>query len=151
MSFVLMNGYEVEIDTTFSATPGSETWATLAAGITSFEPSLNEEVDRTAYMDGDGWADSEVTGAQLTYAVSGHRKVGDAAQDFIFSGGVLFGLGDARRTRARITDPQGNTVEGNVTITAIEGPSGEANQKGEISFELHFSGQPEYTPAPVTP
>lgn len=147
MSFVLMNQYQLEIDTTPSSTPGSETYELLAAGITSIEPANNDEIDQTAYMDGNGWGTSTVTGAQLTYSVSGHRKTGDAAQDYIFSGGVQFGLGDARETKAKLTDPDGNTIEGPVTIANIEGPSGEANSKGEISFELHFNGQPIFTPA----
>ena len=36
--------------------------------------------------------------------------------------------------------------EGSCTIANISGPSGDAGAKGDISFEIHFNGNPEYTP-----
>lgn len=130
-------------------TPGEEeeTMARLAAGITSVEPANNEEVDQTAYLDGEGFASSDVTGGQLILSVSGHRNYADPAQNFIFS--KLFDFGQSRKTNFEWTTPAGELIEGQITIANIDGPSGEANQKGEISFEIHFNGKPSYTEAPA--
>lgn len=141
--FFLQSAHQLEINTTPGATAGSETWARLAGGISSFEPGNNEETDQSKYLDGDGYGETDVIGAQTTVAVSGHRKYGDAAQDFIFS--KQLELGPARRTTFRWTEPDGGTFEGPITIANISGPSGEAGAKGEISFELHFNGKPTYT------
>lgn len=139
------NNFEIDV------TPEGdvETFERLAAGITNVEPSNNEETDDSAYYDGEGFSESDVIGAQLVLAVSGHRKYGDAAQDFIFS--RFLEIGNARRTNFRWTTPVGEIFEGNITISAIEGPSGEARAKGEIGFEIRFNGKPTYTPAPVVP
>lgn len=126
-----------------------ETMSRLAAGITGVEPGNNEEVDQTAYLDGEGFASSDVTGGQLILSVSGHRNYNDAAQNFIY--GKMFDFGGARKTGFEWETPAGDLITGEVTIANIEGPSGDANAKGEISFEIHFNGKPTFTPAPVTP
>lgn len=141
---LLQSAHLFEINTTPGVTPG--TYARLGAGLNNFEPSLNEEVAQDVYLDGDGFATSTVTGGQLTIAFSGHRKFGDPAQDFIF--GNMLELGEGRETDFRWTLPNGDVIEGPCTIANIEGPSGDANTKGEISFEIHFNGKPTYTPAP---
>ena len=120
-------------------------WVRLARGFSSFEESLNEEIDQTHYLDGDGFATTTVMGMQLTLTFTGHRYYGDQAQDWIFS--KAFGLDTERHTRLKWTRPDGSVVEGPATIAVISGPSGDANAKGEITVEIHFNGKPEYTPA----
>ncbi|QKS71660.1 capsid protein [Paenalkalicoccus suaedae] len=144
MAFELNYKNQFKLDVTPDAEEPS--FETLAAGISSVEPANNEELDQTAYFDGEGFSETDVIGAQLVLSVSGHRKVGDAAQDYIFS--KYLEVGDARRTRFEWETPSGELFEGNVTIANIEGPGGEARAKGEFSFEIHFNGKPEYTPAP---
>lgn len=119
------------------------TWARMAAGFSSFEPALNEELDQTHYLDGEGYATSTVMGAQLTLTFSGHRKYGDPAQDFIFSRSLE--IGNGRETQFRWTQPNGDVIEGPCTIAEASGPSGDANAKGEISVAIHLNGKPEYT------
>lgn len=142
MSFELMNKHKFEISTTPGVDPG--TFARIAAGITSAEPANNEELSQDKYMDGDGYGETDVIGAQTVLSFSGHRNYGDAAQDFIFS--KVLELGNARRTQFRWTEPDGGIFEGDCTIANISQPSGDAGAKGEISFEIHFNGKPEYTP-----
>ena len=120
-------------------------WARLARGLNNFEPSMNDEIDQTHYLDGDGYATTTVMGGQLVLTFSGHRYFGDAAQDWIFSKATE--IGNERETQFRWTMPDGGQYEGPCTIANITGPSGDANAKGEISFEIHFNGKPEYTPA----
>lgn len=139
---LLQSQHLFELNTTPGTQPG--TYARLGAGLNNFEPSFNEEVDQSTYLDGDGFGESDVTGAQLILTFSGHRKYGDPAQDFIFS--KAFSLGEERKTDFRWTQPDGTIIEGPCTIANIEGPSGDANAKGEISFEIHFNGRPQYSP-----
>lgn len=142
MSFLLQSEhiFEIDIDET-GTTPDLQP---IAKGISSVEPSNNEELDQTHYYDGNGFATTDVLGAQLTLAFSGHRFYGDPAQDFIF--GKAMSVGNDRKTTFSWTLPDGGNFEGEATIASIEGPGGESNAKGEISFEIHFNGLPTYTP-----
>jgi hypothetical protein len=139
--FPLMYEHKFEIKTV-AGDPG--TYSLLAGGINNVEPGNNEELAQDKYLDGGGFGETDVIGGQLTLAFSGHRKYGDAAQDFIFSKSLT--LGDSRRTDFRWTQPDGSIFEGSATIASISGPSGDAGAKGEISFEIHFNGTPTYTP-----
>lgn len=140
MAFELMNKHIFEIETTSGATP---TFSRIASGINNVAPASNESLSQDAYMDGDGYGETDVIGAQLVLTFTGHRKYGDAAQDFIFSKALE--LGPTRRTNFRWTEPDGGIFEGPATIANISQPSGDAGAKGEISFEVHFNGKPEYT------
>src|SRR5690554_6317220 len=75
---------------------GTETMERLAAGLNNFEVAINDETDQTHYLDGDGFASTDVMGAELVLSFSGHRKFGDPAQDFIFS--LITELGEGRKT-----------------------------------------------------
>jgi hypothetical protein len=142
--FELMNKHTFEINTTPEAEQGMETYAPIAAGITNVEPNNNEELSQDRYLDGDGYGETDVIAAQLVLTFTGHRKYGDAAQDYIF--GKLLELGANRRTTFRWTEPDGGVFEGDCTIANISGPSGDAGSKGEISFEIHLNGKPTYSP-----
>jgi hypothetical protein len=123
-------------------TPDSptRTWARIGAGIASFVPSSNENVDQTPYLDGDGYGSSDVIGAQLTYTATGHRVAGDAVQDFIFS--RQFELGDLRKTNFRAYDSAGNSVTGACTVANVVIGGGDAQGKKDIGFEVHINGKP---------
>lgn len=140
-TFHLMNAYTFEIDITPEAT---ETLAAIKEGITNVEINNNEELAQDKYLDGDGFGETDVIGAQTVLTFNGHRKHGDTAQDYIF--GKLLELGSSRRTNFKLTEPDGGTFTGSCTIANISGPSGSAGSKGEISFEIHFNGKPTYTP-----
>jgi tail tube protein len=137
---LLNTAHRFDINTTPATT---ETLAQLGAGFSSFDVSFNEESDQTKYLDGDGWGSTTVTGGQVTLTFSGHRLYGDAAQDFIFD--KMLELGTARETTFKWTLPNGDTLEGAVTIAVIEGMGGDAGAKGEISVEIHFNGKPTFT------
>lgn len=142
MSFNLMNTHKFRIDTdTTGSTPNL---VTLAAGISNVSPANNEELAQDKYLDGGGFGTTDVIGAQLTLAFTGHRKYGDPAQDFIFS--KMLDLGPSRIVTFEWEEPDGGVFSGEATIANISGPSGDAGAKGEISFEMHFNGEPTYTP-----
>lgn len=142
---LLQSQHTFNINTTPGTDPGA--MARLAAGLNNFDVSSNEELDQTHYLDGDGFGSTDILGAQLVISFSGHRKFGDEAQDFIFS--LLMEVGESRKTDFEWTLPTGEKFSGPCTIANIEGPGGDANSKGDISFEIHMNGKPTYEPAPA--
>ena len=136
----------LEIDANYGGTPS---WVPLAAGVKSIGHALNESVDQTAYYDGDGFAESEVIGAQYVLSVTLDRRYGDTAQDYIL--GLQLSLGCSRKTQARWTNFQGDVKSGLVTIANITPPGGDAQAKGEWSFELHFKAKPALALATSAP
>lgn len=143
INFAMNFANKFELDTT--PDKPAPTYAPLAAGISSMEPSGNEEIAQDPYYDGKGMSSSDVTGGQITIAVSGHRKYGDPAQDFVASRAYQYG--EARKTRFRWTQPNGDTLEGWCTLANISPGSelGDANAKGTFSFEIHMNGLPTFT------
>lgn len=139
--FNLMYDHKFEIDISEGST--EENFVPLASGINNVEPANNEETSQDVYLDGGGFTETDVISAQLILAFAGHRDYDDKAQNFIF--GKLLTLGDKRRVPFRWTEPDGGKFEGECTIANLEGPSGDAGAKGEITFEMHFAGKPEYT------
>ena len=134
------NKYEINI------TPdGDETFEALAAGISNVSWSGNENLMQDVYYDGEGMGSTEVTGGQLVASVSGHRKVGDPAQDFVM--GLQLAYGDARKTTLKWTKPDGRVLTCSITIANIEDAAGDANAKDDISFEMHVNGKPQIQPA----
>ena len=142
MSFALnfMDLHEINI----TPNAASPTWARLGSGLSSADPSTNENIDQTQYLDDDGFGTSAVIGAQKTIAFSGHRELGNAAQDFIAS--VQHQLGNSRLTTYRYTDADGTKLQAPCTIANIEIGGGDAGAKKEISFEIHLNGRPTETP-----
>lgn len=125
------------------------TYARLGKGIQSLSPASNENIDQSTYLDGDGFGESEVIGAQWIYTGAGHRYVGDDAQDFIFS--KQFSLGEARKSNFKEYDSLGNLISGACTIANVTQGGGDAQAKNEIGFEIHLNGKPAFTPAAVAP
>lgn len=130
-----------EINTTPES--GTATWARIAKGIKSADPSTNEDTDNTAYLDGGGFKSTDVIAKQFSIAFSGNRVKGDAAQDFIF--GKILQIGDDVKTQARRTDAFGNIITGDVTIKEIDDGGGDAGAKVDVGFTLDFNGSPTFT------
>lgn len=133
------NLYEINV-TPEAAAP---TWERVAAGINSVEWEGNEEVAQDSYYDGDGLSSSEVTGGQIVGTFEGHRIHGNPAQDFIASRLVAYGAD--RKTDFKWIAPDGQTLEGIVTIANINPQGGDPNAKSDFGFEVHFNGMPSFT------
>lgn len=126
------------IDTTpWKSTP---TWAWIAAGIMNVSITPNETTDQTAYYDGGGQASTDVTGGQMVYAFSGHRRYGDPAQDYVVS--LDYSYGEERKTNFRHIAPDGRVVQNTVTVANISPGGGDANAKSDFTFEIHNDGVP---------
>jgi len=130
--------YLFQIDTTPEG--ATRTWARLARGISSITPNNNENKDQTAYLDGNGWASSDVIGKQRTYDVVGHRVVGDPAQDYIASKELA--LGDDCKTNFQAFDSRGRKISGSVTINAVVIGGGDAQGKVDFACSLDLNGEP---------
>ncbi len=129
-----------EIDTTPLTTA---TYVRLAVGISGAEPDNNENLAQDNYLDGDGFGSSDVIGAQHIVSFTGHRVVGNVAQDYIAA--MKLELGDARKTHLRYTDAAGNQISGSVTLCNIKEGGGDAGSKKDFTFEAHFNGKPTFT------
>ncbi|WP_077735632.1 phage tail tube protein [Bacillus sonorensis] len=143
-NFPLQFKNEFSLDIT--PTGATQTFEQLAAGLKTIESNNNEEIDQTAYYDGDGMADSDVIGGQLILTCTLDRVLDDPVQNYILS--MIFEFGVSRRTTCKWKTSTGELIEGPVTIANIAPPGGDANAKGEWTFEIHFNGKPTYTPAP---
>lgn len=146
--FLLNSAHRFDICIDKANKDNETNWVRVGAGVSSLDTDNNEEVDQTVYFDGGGYGSSDVTGAQLILSFSGHRKYGDPAQDYV--AGLLFKQGEDRKTYFRWTFPDGDKIEGEVTVANITPPSGDANAKQDFKFEIHFNGLPTYTEATGT-
>ena len=140
---VLSNDFLLDINTTPSA--AAPTWAPVRAGVTDLTMSTNDSLDQPSFMDGGGWGSTEIVGAQLTASVSANRIEGDAAQDYVLEN--AFKLGCERKTHAKITAPNGDIRQGEVTIANITLPGGSAGSNATFTFEIHWNGEPEFIAA----
>lgn len=132
-----------------SATPPVWTYSPLCAGIESITPSVNEQNQQAFYMCGLGGANNEVTGIAPEYAVSGHRVIGDAAQDYI--AGLRYKLGQDRKSslKVEIYDHEAlvETIVADCTITDIVDFGGNATDLVPFSCTLRVNGIPTVTAA----
>lgn len=126
---------DVDLD---DVTTGS--WAWIGSGITAMTPSANETSTNEAYYDGGGFTETDVTGKQIQLALSGNRKVGDPAQDYIDN--LFWKFGNALKTRA-IWIKNGIPVITKCTITSVVPSGGNANSKQTFSFNVAFNGRPK--------
>ncbi|AFE86250.1 major capsid protein gpP [Bacillus phage PBC1] len=141
--FLMNYGYK------FAVKQGTGADLPIAKGITGVDPDNNEETEDTFYYDGNGSAETDVTGYKLSYAFEGHRNYGDPAQDLIM--GLAIKTGPERKVTFTVTEPNGDKYTGPATVYDIKLPGGDANSKGEIEFTIAFDGKPTFTKAPVTP
>lgn len=122
-------------------------WAWLARGISEITPSWQEKTQKTAYYDGDGHDDTEVTGKSMQLAVKGVRYLGDPAQDYI--DGKQYAIGSAVKTRVLWIN-NGMPVVSKCTLTAITPTGGAADAQQNFSLTIAFDGAPKTTSGKLT-
>jgi hypothetical protein len=120
---------------------GTASWQNMQKGWSNLTKSLNEVINQFSYFGDSGFGTTEVSGMQITLALTGTRYTGDTAQDYIFSEDVQYGLLDSRKTNYKITNG-GLTLEGECTICNIVDTGGDPNGLAAISCEIHFNGLP---------
>ena len=91
---------EIYIATAPAVGAGEPTWSKLCAGIEGMTFNSNEQNQQYFFLCGNGVAHNEVTGSAPELQITGRRKVGDAAQDYI--AGKQFALGEDRNSQVKI-------------------------------------------------
>jgi hypothetical protein len=135
----LNNQINAELDVTPSA--GTRSWQSLGKAFKSISQTLGENVYTASYLADSGFSSSEVTGLNFTVTFRGDYIAGDPVIEYIFSRDILYGVGDARKTKLRIT--KGNSsVIWDVTMTKIQEAGGDANEPNSVTLELKGAGKP---------
>ena len=143
MSWAMPNySADFQIDTT----PGgaSPSWASMCDGFDNVAPAINETVQEYYSMCAKGYGSSDVVGLHLKYTLTGVRKVGDPAQDFIC--GLMLNLMAGRRTKIRVTTPNADgtalRITANATVENITPWGGASNAIGGVSVTIAVNGRP---------
>lgn len=143
MSYLLTQyGVELEIDTTpFAAT---RNWVPVCDGFNNLTENLNEQVQEYYFLCGKGFGSDEVTGIHPVLSLTGVRKIGDAAQDFIF--GNRLNLMEARKTNLRLSlanaDGSVTRYTNRVTMKNVSSFGGATTDGAAVSVDFSFNGRP---------
>lgn len=143
MSYLLaVYGVELEIDTTpFAA---SSTWVPICDGFNNVTEALNEQLQEYFFLCGKGFGSEEVTALHPQIQLTGVRKVGDAAQDFIF--GNRLNLMEARKTNLRLSlanaDSTVTRYTNKVTMANVSSFGGATNEGAAVTVDFYFNGRP---------
>lgn len=143
MSYLLTQyGVELEIDTTPFAT--TRTWVPVCDGFNNLTEALNEQVQEYFFLCGKGFGSDEVTGIHPVLSLTGVRKIGDSAQDFIF--GNRLNLMEARKTNLRLSianaDGTVTRYSNRVTMKNVSSFGGATTDGSAVSVDFSFNGRP---------
>ena len=143
MSYLLTQyGVELEIDTTPFAS--ARTWAPVCDGFNNLAEALNEQVQEYFFLCGKGFGSDEVTGIHPVIQLTGVRKIGDTAQDFIF--GNRLNLMEARKTNLRLSlanaDGTVTRYTNRVTMKNVSSFGGATTDGSAVSVDFSFNGRP---------
>lgn len=143
MSWMLANyGVDFEIDTTPHG--ASRTYAPVCDGFDNVTEALNEQVQEFFSLCAKGYGFDEVVAIHPSFALTGVRKVGDAAQDFIF--GNRFNLMAGRHTNLRYSEANADgtitryTI--NVTMKGVTSIGGASTAGAAVAVTFSFNGRP---------
>ena len=143
MSYLLTQyGVELEINTTpFASSP---TWNPICDGFNNLTEALNEQVQEYFFLCGKGFGSDEVTGIHPVIQLTGVRKIGDDAQDFIF--GSRYQLMEGRKTNLRLSlanaDGSVTRYTNRVTMKNISAFGGATTDGAAVSVDFSFNGRP---------
>jgi hypothetical protein len=138
---------DFQIDTT----PGgaAPTWASMCDGFDNVAPAINETVQEYFSLCAKGYGSSDVVALHLKFTLSGVRKVGDAAQDYI--AGLRYKLGQDRKSSLKVElynhGTLVETIVADCTITDIVDFGGQATDLIPFSCTLRVNGIPTATAA----
>ena len=137
---------ELYIGTAYSAgtggAAGTWTYSKLCEGIEGMTFNNNEQNQQYFFLCGNGFADNEVTGAAPELQITGRRKVGDTAQDYIV--GKQFALGSDRKTSVKII-AEGKQIVCDATIGEVVSFGGQTLDVNSFGCTIRFNGTPTVT------
>lgn len=143
MSYLLTQyGVELEIDITPFAS--ARTWKPVCDGFNNLTENLNEQVQEYYFLCGKGFGSDEVTGIHPVLSLTGVRKIGDAAQDFIL--GQRLNLMEGRKTNLRLSvanaDGTVTRYTNRVTMKNMSSFGGASTDGSAVSVDFSFNGRP---------
>lgn len=143
MSYLLTQyGVELEIDITPFAS--ARTWKPVCDGFNNLTENLNEQVQEYYFLCGKGFGSDEVTGIHPVLSLTGVRKIGDAAQDFIL--GQRLNLMEGRKTNLRLSvanaDGTVTRYTNRVTMKNMSSFGGATTDGSAVSVDFSFNGRP---------
>lgn len=143
MSYLLPNyGVELEIDIT--PFDSSRTWVPVCDGFDNITEALNEQVQEIFSLCANGYGSDDVIAIHPTYALTGFRKVGNPAQDFIF--GNRLNLMRGRHTNMRLSLANGDGTVTRYTVDAtmkdMSGFGGATTAGAAVSVTFSWNGRP---------
>lgn len=143
MSWMLANyGVDFEIDTTPHGT--SRTFVPVCDGFDNITEALNEQVQEYFSLCAKGYGFDEVVAIHPSFALTGVRKVGNPAQDFIFNN--RFNLMAGRHTNLRYSEANADgtitryTVD--VTMKGVSSIGGASTAGAAVAVTFSFNGRP---------
>ena len=143
MSWMLANyGIDFEIDTTPFGS--AQTWAPICDGFDNVTEALNEQVQEFFSLCAKGFGFDEVVANHPGYTLTGYRKIGDAAQDFIFS--TRFETMAGRHTSIRVSEANADGSitrrTAKVTLKGLSAMGGSSTQGAAVAVTFSFNGRP---------
>lgn len=153
MSYLLPNyGVELEIDTTPFGE--SRTWAPVCDGFDNITEALNEQVQEIYSMCANGYGSDDVIAIHPSYALTGYRKIGDAAQDFIFAQRLNLMRGRHTNMRLSLANADGTVTRYTIdcTLKDITAFGGATTAGAAVTVTFSWNGRPvvEYVAASET-
>ncbi|MCW6663955.1 hypothetical protein NHG23_08670 [Aerococcaceae bacterium NML190073] len=126
---------------TLEKTALRDQWKELAEGIQSIEEESDVKSEKFEYYAHRGSSEEVVGSVSRKYKVTGHRLVGDEAQDEIAK--KEWETGDDRVVWFKILEPDNTYYVGKATVTSVKVRSGDANGFAPFESELAYNGKPE--------
>lgn len=133
---------ELYIGTAQSGTPAMWTYSKLCKGIEGMTFNSNEQNQQYFFLCGEGFAHNEVTGGAPELQITGRRKVGDAAQDYI--AGKQFALGEDRNSQVKII-AEGKQIVCDCSIGDVVSFGGQTLDVNSFGCTIRFNGKPTVT------
>lgn len=115
----------------------------LAKWISTVTDDSEEEVESTAYYDGDGTPEDDVISVKKTYTFEGTRDDEDPAQNLI--AGLELEVGEKRKIMFKQERTNGDVLEGPATVKEIKVTGGEASEYAAFSCTISWDHKPEVT------
>lgn len=143
MSWMLANyGVDFEIDITPFG--DSRTWKPVCDGFDNVAEALNEQVQEFFSLCAKGYGFDEVVAIHPSFTLTGVRKVGDAAQDYIF--GQRMNVMAGRHTHLRYSEANADgtitryTID--VTMKGISSIGGASTKGAACAVTFSYNGRP---------
>jgi len=115
----------------------------LAKWIETVEDDSDEEVEDSAFYDGDGTPEEDVISIKKKYTFEGFYDNEDPAHRFIAD--LEFETGEGRKIWFKQERTSGEILEGPATVTEIKVTGGEASEFQAFEFAIAWDRKPTIT------